>query len=195
MNCIIAEQMITPYIKWELTDQELADFLKHIDTCKECREELEIYFTIHFALLQLENEQQSPMNISEMLKQNLKSRKQYLVNKRRKKLGMFIVVAAAQLLIVSAIFTQVEIWNLGNVELTSMYRFRKGYFNYPFEHMISIDGDTVRVKATDSEIRITEESKEVQTKDEELPETKAEEMKPHQPETTVSETTETNRAI
>ena len=45
MTCREAERLVMPYINGELTDAELAEFLKHIDTCEDCREELEIYFT------------------------------------------------------------------------------------------------------------------------------------------------------
>ena len=46
MTCREAERLVMPYINGELTDAELAEFLKHIDTCEDCREELEIYFTV-----------------------------------------------------------------------------------------------------------------------------------------------------
>ena len=46
MTCREAERLVMPYINGELTDAELAEFLKHIDTCEDCREELEIYFTL-----------------------------------------------------------------------------------------------------------------------------------------------------
>ena len=42
MTCREAERLVMPYINGELTDAELAEFLKHIDTCEDCREELEI---------------------------------------------------------------------------------------------------------------------------------------------------------
>ena len=46
MTCEEAERLVMPYINGSITDQELEGFLKHIDHCPECREELEIYFTV-----------------------------------------------------------------------------------------------------------------------------------------------------
>ena len=43
-----------PYINGSLTDEELEAFLKHIDNCAECREELEIYFTVDVGIRQLD---------------------------------------------------------------------------------------------------------------------------------------------
>ncbi len=54
MTCREAEHLVMPYISGEITDQELEAFLKHIDTCENCREELEIYFTVDVGIRQLD---------------------------------------------------------------------------------------------------------------------------------------------
>lgn len=59
MTCKEAEQMVTPYIKEELTDKELAAFLEHIEGCKSCYEELEIYYTLYAGLAQLDGENEN----------------------------------------------------------------------------------------------------------------------------------------
>ena len=41
MTCVEAEKMVVPYMKDELSPTELEDFLNHIKTCDNCREELE----------------------------------------------------------------------------------------------------------------------------------------------------------
>lgn len=55
MTCQEAEQMVTPYINDELTGDEMEEFLDHIETCKNCREELEIYFMVDVGLKQLDH--------------------------------------------------------------------------------------------------------------------------------------------
>ena len=50
MTCREAERLVMPYINGSITDEELKEFLKHIETCEDCREELEIYFTVETAL-------------------------------------------------------------------------------------------------------------------------------------------------
>ena len=56
MTCKEAESLVMPYIKNELTDEELFEFLEHIEHCPECREELEIYFTVDVGIRQLDSE-------------------------------------------------------------------------------------------------------------------------------------------
>lgn len=56
MNCREAQQLVMPYINNELSDDELEGFLEHIDTCGECKEELEIYFTVAVGIQQLDEE-------------------------------------------------------------------------------------------------------------------------------------------
>lgn len=54
MTCQEAERMVTPYINDRLTGEELEAFLNHIEGCKDCQEELEIYFMVDVGLKQLD---------------------------------------------------------------------------------------------------------------------------------------------
>ena len=56
MTCKEANQYIMPYINDEMTDKEVQAFLEHIQACRECREELEVYYTIFAGLAQLDND-------------------------------------------------------------------------------------------------------------------------------------------
>lgn len=55
MTCQEAERMVTPYINDELTGEELESFLGHLEECKSCQEELEIYFMVDVGLKQLDS--------------------------------------------------------------------------------------------------------------------------------------------
>ncbi|MDD3252374.1 MAG: zf-HC2 domain-containing protein [Lachnospiraceae bacterium] len=55
LNCREAEKMIMPYIGAQLDEQELEQFLNHIRQCPDCREELEIYYTVSLGLRQLDS--------------------------------------------------------------------------------------------------------------------------------------------
>lgn len=50
MTCVEAEKMVVPYMKDELSPTELEDFLDHIHTCENCREELEIHYMVDVGL-------------------------------------------------------------------------------------------------------------------------------------------------
>ena len=50
LTCKQAEKMVMPYIDGRLDEEELEDFLSHVNECPACREELEIYFTVYVGL-------------------------------------------------------------------------------------------------------------------------------------------------
>lgn len=54
MTCVEAEKMVVPYMKDELSQTELEDFLNHIKTCDNCREELEIHYMVDVGLKKLD---------------------------------------------------------------------------------------------------------------------------------------------
>ena len=54
MNCQETQRLVMPYIQDELTPEELEGFLEHVEACPDCREELEIYFTVALGLRQLD---------------------------------------------------------------------------------------------------------------------------------------------
>lgn len=56
MTCREAERLVMPYINGTITDEELAAFLEHIDSCPDCREELEIYYMVDAGIRQLDEE-------------------------------------------------------------------------------------------------------------------------------------------
>ena len=46
MNCVDALSKIDDYIENRLSGRELEEFLEHVETCKECYDELEIHYII-----------------------------------------------------------------------------------------------------------------------------------------------------
>lgn len=54
LTCKEAEKMVMPYINYQLGEKELEAFLTHVNGCPECREELEIYYTVSVGLRQLD---------------------------------------------------------------------------------------------------------------------------------------------
>lgn len=55
MTCKETEKMVMPYINGKLDEEELAAFMKHVETCRSCREELDIYYTVMLGLKQLDH--------------------------------------------------------------------------------------------------------------------------------------------
>lgn len=55
-KCMEIQAQITDYIDGNLPPDKLEEFIKHINECEECREELNIYYTLYVGLLQLEHD-------------------------------------------------------------------------------------------------------------------------------------------
>ena len=81
MNCTEARRMVTPYVKHELDDREMEQFLDHVEHCKDCMEELDIYFTMYQALELLESGKHQEYNFSKMLKENIRDTRRRIFRK------------------------------------------------------------------------------------------------------------------
>ncbi len=55
MNCDAAQKLIPEFLDDDLDNQELAEFLGHIDACPECKEELTIQFLVKVGMQRLED--------------------------------------------------------------------------------------------------------------------------------------------
>lgn len=56
MTCSKAQSLITPYINDELNIKESEEFIHHIFSCPECKEELEVYYALLTAMKQLDED-------------------------------------------------------------------------------------------------------------------------------------------
>lgn len=56
MTCKEAQGLIMPYINDELDVGQLEKFIEHIENCSDCKEELEVYFTLLTGMRQLDEE-------------------------------------------------------------------------------------------------------------------------------------------
>ncbi len=55
MTCKEADKIIPFFLDDDLDNQELSDFLNHIDACPECKEELTIQFLVREGMQRLED--------------------------------------------------------------------------------------------------------------------------------------------
>lgn len=78
--CKEAEKMVVPYMKDELNNRELRSFTAHIRKCPACREELETYYIVYKGLMQLDENEEFPMNIIAALDEELHLSEQHLKN-------------------------------------------------------------------------------------------------------------------
>jgi hypothetical protein len=88
ITCKEAAKMVIPYIEDKLSNQELRRFIKHIEECTECREELETYYIVYKGLMQLDEKEELPMNIIEALNEDLESSTHHLRN-----MSLFLILS------------------------------------------------------------------------------------------------------
>ena len=92
MECKEIQKLFIPFIDDKLSVSDLAAFLDHMDTCKECREEYDIYYTVIMGMRYLDERQ----NISEIKldsEQKLHSAADYLLKYRILLLEKYILLA------------------------------------------------------------------------------------------------------
>lgn len=80
MTCMEAQSLITPFINDQLDMATLEAFLEHIKHCKECREELEVYYALLTAMQLLDEDKEVSDDFSKQLNMKI----QYSEEKIRK---------------------------------------------------------------------------------------------------------------
>ena len=78
--------------------------------CKECYEELEIHFTVHYALQKLDEDDKISFNIPKMLKENLQDTKNRIHRRKIFHGVTACVVALAEILLLLTVMTQLEMF-------------------------------------------------------------------------------------
>lgn len=109
MLCKEAQRLIVPYIKEELTDEELEKFLGHVNSCPDCMEELEIYFMVEAGIRQLDSETGS-YDIKGALTSALEQSGQRLRVVRLVKIVKYAVSALSVAAFLITVFLQYRIW-------------------------------------------------------------------------------------
>lgn len=71
MNCKKAQDMITPFINNKLSMKDMEEFLDHVNSCSNCREELEVYYTLLVAMKQLDEDRNVSGNYSLKLSEKM----------------------------------------------------------------------------------------------------------------------------
>jgi hypothetical protein len=112
MTCQEAERLVTPYIKGQLDGTVLEEFLRHVDSCPDCREELEIYYMVNVGLEQLDRDDDSfgTFNIVGRLKKRLAESHAHIRRLRRMETLTYAVETVAGMALIAAAALQIRIW-------------------------------------------------------------------------------------
>lgn len=104
MDCRETQSLIVPFIESQLTLEKARAFLKHIEVCEDCREELEVYYILLVGLKQLEEEPEESLDLHGQFEEHLRNTK---LQVERKSLGNFpkIIVLLSLIGIMLVVFT------------------------------------------------------------------------------------------
>jgi hypothetical protein len=129
MNCMEARRMVTPFIKKELTDKEAEQFLKHIEHCSDCMDELDIYFTVYKALDTLDSGVHNEYDFRKLMEEYIRSVKRGILTRRVTKALRGVTLVLAELLLLLSVFTGIEVKRNEAQQSTfhrAIYRLRGG---------------------------------------------------------------------
>ncbi|MDO4321723.1 MAG: zf-HC2 domain-containing protein [Lachnospiraceae bacterium] len=109
MNCMEARRMVTPFIKRELTDKESEQFLKHIEHCSDCMDELDIYFTVYKALDSLDSGAHHESDFRKLMEEDIRSVKRGILRRRVFRIMRGVTLVLAELLLLLSVYTGFEV--------------------------------------------------------------------------------------
>ncbi|MCR4629562.1 MAG: zf-HC2 domain-containing protein [Clostridium sp.] len=111
LSCAEEERLVEPYIRDQLRGVKLSAFLKHLDSCESCREELEIYYMIDTGLKQLDRSGDlGPMDIAGSLKQKVAASHAKMHFLRNLYIGSVAVYTLTVMAIVMTMLLQIRVW-------------------------------------------------------------------------------------
>ena len=124
MDCKKAQSLVTSYITRKLNDKELEEFLEHIDTCDECYEELEIYYTVHYTLARLDKDETGQVyNVKKALQNRLEESRFYVWRTKVSRIYRMGIMMLAEMLLVLILMAQVDLWQYGTIEHNPISQF------------------------------------------------------------------------
>lgn len=153
MNCFEAQSLITKYLNNELDDEKVIAFLEHIDSCPDCSEELEIYFTVMTGLRQLDNDKDLTDNYPLALKKKIAFSRNDIFKRKKKRFrniaSLVIVVGIITPLLLGIESSQVN--NKDQIVYTDVDE-----SNYEFEYYYDYDLNNLSEYVKDNEDEIRE---------------------------------------
>lgn len=109
MTCKDAEALVMPYIRKELPEYEMEEFLEHIEGCENCKEELEIYYTVDVGIRQLDADT-GTYNIKGAMEEDIISSKQRLYTLRVFDICRYAFDTLAVICVLVMLALQMRIW-------------------------------------------------------------------------------------
>lgn len=101
MTCLEFQGLMIRYINGELSYKEKEKFMEHVESCADCKEEMEIYYIILTSMKQLDEDRQLSDDFHAEYLRHLKKTAEELASRRkarvRRRMAFPVVVGAAVL--------------------------------------------------------------------------------------------------
>lgn len=110
MTCMEAEKMVIPYINDKLPVAELEDFIEHIETCENCREELEIHYMVDVGLKKLDDDD-ATYDIVGDLKRKLEESARMIRHYAALEVTRYAVNTLMSMALIVMVLLQIRIWH------------------------------------------------------------------------------------
>lgn len=110
VTCREAEKLVVPYINDELSFPQLEDFMEHIESCANCREELEIHYMVDIGLKKLD-EADGTYDIVGDLRRKLEDSYGVLRRFLMFQVTRYAVSTLMTMALIVTVLLQVRIWN------------------------------------------------------------------------------------
>jgi hypothetical protein len=109
MTCAESEKLVVPYINDSLTVSQLEDFMEHIESCPNCREELEIHYMVDVGLKKLD-EADGTFDIAGDLKRKLAESTASLNRLLMLQITRYVVSTLMTMSLILTVLLQLRIW-------------------------------------------------------------------------------------
>lgn len=138
MNCLEAQSKIIAYIDNKLDKEEKTEFLRHITRCKDCKEELNIYYTMIEGMRQLD----SNLPLSRDFSQELDDRidRELMHNKKKQEFFRSSVCIVVLSVLGFLIFGYVNFLNILRADEQARLKEAQGehYFSDTFDSVLFV---------------------------------------------------------
>lgn len=128
MTCLEAQALITPFINDKLECAQLEEFIKHVQECPDCMEELEVYYALLTAMKQLDEDDDLSTDFKKELHNKLKYSEEEIIREKimhiKKRVVYVIVVCVIGIVSSISVGAIEEVLHMGQEEQFDLFAFR-----------------------------------------------------------------------
>lgn len=114
MTCLEAQSNIMAFIDKKLPDDKVTDFVRHMKHCPNCKEELEIHYTLIVGMRQLDNNRELSTNFKNDLENELNKWDNKVKKVKRFKISSFSIVFVSIVIFLFVVYGQIlnKVYNI-----------------------------------------------------------------------------------